>query len=193
MVFRSIASQLAKPNEKFMYRAVRSGGRARDFEEAIEWLVSAGMVNRVYNASKLEHPLPAFDKLDYFKLFLFDTGLLKHMAGIDNGAILLRSNFQFKGPLTENYVLQQLRGEFPVAPRYYASQGSEIDFVLQNGTEIIPVEAKGGEDKSAPSFKRYIKDKHPAHALRFSERGYRKDGEITNLPLYLARKTRELL
>lgn len=193
MVFRSIAAQLAKPNEKFMYRAVRSGGRARDFEEAIEWLVSARIVNRVYNTSKLEHPLPAFDKLEHFKLFLFDTGLLKHMAGIDNGAILLRNNFQFKGPLTENYVLQQLRGQFPVAPRYYASQGSEIDFVLQNGTEIIPVEAKGGEDKSAPSFKRYIQDKHPAHALRFSERGYRKDGEITNLPLYLARKTRELL
>ena len=193
MVFRSIVSQLAKPNEKFMYGAVRSGGRARDFEEAIEWLVSAGMVNRVYNVSKMEHPLTAFDKLDYFKLFLFDTGLLKHMAGIDNGAILLRNNFQFKGPLTENYVLQQLRGQFPVAPRYYASQGSEIDFVLQNGTEIIPVEAKGGEDKSAPSFKRYIANKHPAHALRFSERGYRKDGEITNLPLYLARKTKELL
>ena len=89
--------------------------------------------------------------------------------------------------------MQQLRGQFPVAPRYYASQGNEIDFVLQNGTEIIPVEAKGGEDKSAPSFKRYIAAKHPAHALRFSERGYRKDGEITNLPLYLARKTRELL
>ena len=193
MVFRSIAAQLAKPNEKFMYRAVRSGGRARDFEEAIEWLVSARIVNRVYNTSKLEHPLPAFDKLEHFKLFLFDTGLLKHMAGIDNGAILLRNNFQFKGPLTENYVLQQLRGQFPVAPRYYASQGSEIDFVLQNGTEIIPVEAKGGEDKSAPSFKRYIAAKHPAHALRFSERGYRKDGEITNLPLYLARKTKELL
>ena len=193
MVFRSIVSQLAKPNEKFMYGAVRSGGRARDFEEAIEWLVSAGMVNRVYNVSKMEHPLTAFDKLDYFKLFLFDTGLLKHMAGIDNSAILLRNNFQFKGPLTENYVLQQLRGQFPVAPRYYASQGSEIDFVLQNGTEIIPVEAKGGEDKSAPSFKRYIQDKHPAHALRFSERGSRKDGEITNLPLYLVRKTRELL
>ena len=188
MVFRSIAAQLAKPNEKFMYRAVRSGGRARDFEEAIEWLVSARIVNRVYNTSKLEHPLPAFDKLEHFKLFLFDTGLLKHIAGIDNGAILLRNNFQFKGPLTENYVLQQLRGQFPVAPRYYASQGSEIDFVLQNGTEIIPVEAKGGEDKSAPSFKRYIQDKHPAHALRF-----RKDGEITNLPLYLARKTKELL
>lgn len=193
MVFRSIVSQLAKSNEKFIYGAVRQGGRARDFEKAIEWLVSAGILNRIYNVSKMEHPLSAFDKLDQFKLFLFDTGLLKHMAGIDNGAILLRNNFQFKGPLTENYVLQQLRGQFPVAPRYYASQGSEIDFVLQNGTEIIPVEAKGGEDKPAPSFKRYIAAKHPAHALRFSERGYRKDGEITNLPLYLARRTRELL
>ena len=193
MVFRSIVSQLAKPNEKFIYGAVRQGARARDFEEAIEWLVSAGMLNRVYNVGKMEHPLTAFDKLDQFKLFLFDTGLLKYMAGIDNSAILLKTDYQFKGPLTENYVLQQLRGQFPVAPRYYASQGSEIDFVLQNGTEIIPVEAKGGEDKSAPSFKRYIAAKHPAHALRFSERGYRKDGEITNLPLYLARKTRELL
>ena len=164
MVFRSIVAQLAKPNEKFMYGAVREGGRARDFEEAIEWLVSAGMLNRVYNVSKMEHPLSTFDKLD-----------------------------QFKGPLTENYVLQQLRGQFEVAPRYYSDKTSEIDFVLQHGTEIIPVEAKGGEDKSAPSFKRYIADHHPKHALRFSRRGYRKDGEITNLPLYLAGKTKNLL
>lgn len=193
MVFRSIVAQLAKPNEKFVYGAVREGGRARDFEEAIEWLVSAGMLNRVYNVSKMEHPLSAFDKLDQFKLFVFDTGLLKHMAGIDNSAILLKTDYQFKGPLTENYVLQQLRGQFAVEPRYYADRTAEIDFVLQNGTEIIPVEAKGGEDKSAPSFKRYIAEHHPAHALRFSQRGYRKDGEITNIPLYLAGKTRELL
>lgn len=193
MVFRSIVSQLAKPNEKFMYGAVREGGRARDFEEAIEWLVSAGMINRVYNVSKMEHPLSAFDKLDQFKLFVFDTGLLKHMAGIDNSAILLKTDYQFKGPLTENYVLQQLRGQFEIEPRYYSDKNSEIDFVLQCGTEIIPVEAKGGEDKSAPSFKKYVKDNHPEHALRYSKRGYRKDGEITNLPLYLARKTVELL
>ncbi|MCD7944383.1 MAG: ATP-binding protein [Clostridia bacterium] len=193
MVFRSIPSQLAKPNEKFMYGAVREGGRARDFEEAIEWLVSAGMLNRVYNVSKMEHPLSAFDKLDQFKLFVFDTGLLKHMAGIDNSAILLKSDYQFKGPLTENFVLQQLRGQFDVEPRYYSDKNSEIDFVIQYGTEIIPVEAKGGEDKSAPSFKKYIADHQPEHALRFSKRGYRKDGYITNLPLYLARKTKELL
>jgi len=193
MVFRSIVAQLAKPNEKFMYGAVREGGRARDFEEAIEWLVSAGMLNRVYNVSKMEHPLPAFDKLDQFKLFVFDTGLLKHMAGIDNSAILLKTNYQFKGPLTENYVLQQLRGQFETEPRYFSDKNGEIDFVLQWGTEIIPVEVKGGEDKSAPSFKKYIADYHPDHSIRFSKRGYRKDGSITNLPLYLARKTKELI
>ena len=193
MVFRSIVAQLAKPNEKFMYGAVREGGRARDFEEAIEWLVSAGMLNRVYNVSKMEHPLSAFDKLDQFKLFLFDTGLLKHMAGIDNSAILLKTDYQFKGPLAENYVLQQLRGQFDVEPRYYSDKNSEINFILQYGTEIVPVEAKGGEDKSAPSFKKYISDHQPKHALRYSKRGYRKDGYITNLPLYLARKTKELL
>lgn len=193
LVFRSIVTQLAKPNEKFMYGAVREGGRARDFEEAIEWLVSAGMLNRVYNVSKMEHPLAAFNKLDQFKLFVFDTGLLKHMAGIDNSAILLKSDYQFKGPLTENYILQQLRGQFEVDPHYYSDKNSEIDFILQYGTEIIPVEAKGGEDKSAPSFKRYIAEYHPEHALRFSTRGYRRDGSLTNLPLYLACKTRELL
>jgi len=99
LVFRSIVSQLAKPNEKFIYGAVKEGARAREFEEAIEWLVSAGMLNRVYNVSKPEHPLKAFDQLSHFKLFLFDTGLLKHMAGIDNAAILLKSDYQFKGPV----------------------------------------------------------------------------------------------
>lgn len=193
MVFRSIVSQLAKPNEKFMYGAVREGGRARDFEEAIEWLVSAGMINRVHNVSKMEHPLAAFDKTDQFKLFVFDTGLLKTMAGIDNSAILLKSDYQFKGPLTENYVLQQLRGQFEIGPRYYSDKNSEIDFVLQYGTEIIPVEAKGGEDKSAPSFKKYVSDCRPKFAIRYSKRGYRKDGLITNLPLYLAGKTKDLL
>lgn len=193
MVFRSIVSQLAKPNEKFMYGAVREGGRARDFEEAIEWLVSAGMLNRVYNVSKIEHPLPAFAKLDQFKLFLFDTGLLKHISGVDNSAILLTGNYQFKGPLSENYVLQQLIGQFPVAPHYYADKTSELDFIVQNGVEIIPIEVKAGEEKTAPSFKRYIAENHPKNAIRFSKRGYRKDGDFINIPLYLADKIQELL
>lgn len=193
MVFRSIVSQLAKENEKFIYGAVKSGGRARDFEEAIEWLVSAGMLNRVYNVSKIEHPLSAFDKPGCFKLFMFDTGLLKHMAGIDNSAILLQSNYQFKGPLTENYILQQLRGALPVAPRYYSDKSRELDFIIQNGTEIIPIEVKAGENKSAPSFKSYIRNNHPACAVSFSSRGYKHDGQITNIPLYLAGRMPDLI
>lgn len=193
MVFRSIPSQLAKENEKFMYGAIREGARAREFEEAIEWLVSAGMLNRVYNVSKPEHPLAAFDRLDCFKLYLFDTGLLKCMAGIDNRTILMKSDFQFKGALTENFVLQQLKDCCEHAPRYFSNRRGEIDFVLQKEAEIIPVEVKAGEDKSAPAFKKYIEERKPAHAVRFSQRGYLKNGEITNIPLYFAGKTDMLL
>jgi predicted AAA+ superfamily ATPase len=134
LVFRSIVSQLAKGNEKFIYGCIKEGARAREFEEAIEWLVSAGMLNRVYNVSKPEHPQKAFDQLNYFKLFLFDTGLLKHMAGVDNAAILLKSDYQFKGPLTENFVLQQLKGVFDVEPRFFVDGHGEIDFLIQNGS-----------------------------------------------------------
>ncbi|MDR0489756.1 MAG: AAA family ATPase [Oscillospiraceae bacterium] len=193
LVFRSIVPQLAKGNEKFIYGCVKEGARAREFEEAIEWLVSAGMLNRVYNVTKPEHPLKAFDQLSYFKLFLFDTGLLKHMAGIDNAAILLKSDYQFKGALTENFVLQQLQGQFDIGPRFFADGRGEIDFLIQNGTEIIPVEVKGGEDKSAASFKSYIMNRQPQTAIRYSKRGYVKNGCITNLPLYLAGITKKLV
>jgi predicted AAA+ superfamily ATPase len=193
LVFRSIVSQLGKENEKFIYGCIKEGARAREFEEAIEWLVSAGMLKRVYNVSKPEHPLPAFAQTNYFKLFLFDTGLLKHMASIDNAAILLKSNYQFKGALTENFVLQQLQGQFETPPCFFADGRGEIDFLIQNGMEIIPVEAKGGEDKSAPSFKNYIKDRQPKTALRYSKRGYVTNGSITNIPLYLAAMTNKLI
>lgn len=193
MVFRSIVTQLAKANEKFIYGVIREGARAREFEEAIEWLVSAGILNRVYNVAKMEHPLSVYDRLEQFKLFVFDTGLLKSMAGIDNAAILLNKDYQFKGPLTENFVLQQLRGQFLVDARYFSSRNGEIDFVLQHGSEIIPIEVKAGEDKSASLFKKYVMENKPKYAIRYSRRPYKKDGEFTNLPLYLASKTAGLL
>ena len=121
---------LAQERHKLILWTVREGEL---LEEAIEWLVSAGMVNRIYNVSKMEHPLSAFNRLDQFKLFVFDTGLLKYMAGIDNSAILLNSSYQFKGALTENYILQQLHGQFEVEPHYFSYKNQEIDFVLQNG------------------------------------------------------------
>ncbi|MGM9814124.1 MAG: AAA family ATPase [Candidatus Enteromonas sp.] len=127
------------------------------------------------------------------KLHSILNSLLKHMAGVANDAILLPMDYQFKGPLTENFVLQQLLGRFEVEPRDYADKNGEIDFLLQSGTEIIPLEVKGGEGKSAPGFKRYITEHKPKHALRLSLRGYRKDGDFTNIPLYLAGKIRTLL
>ena len=193
MVFRSIVTQLAKSNEKFLYGCVKEGARAREYEEAVEWLVSAGILTRVYNVSKPEHPLSAFALLNHFKLFVFDTGLLKHMAGLDNAAILLKGDYQFRGPLTENFVLQQLQGQFETEPCYYADRGGEIDFLLQNGTDIIPAEVKAGEDRQAASFKAFIRDHQPPIAIRYSRRGYLTNGGITNLPLYLAGKTAKLI
>lgn len=194
LVFRSIVSQLAKDNEKFVYGCVREGARAREFEEAIEWLVSAGMVIRIHNVSKAEHPLNAFEEVNHFKLFLFDVGLLKCMAGISNEAILLKADYQFKGALAENYCLQQLRDIFDTLPKYYVQgQNSEIDFLLQNGMEIIPVEVKAGESAHAKSLKKYISDKNPKEAIRYSGLGYKEQECIINIPLYLIGKTKELL
>lgn len=194
LVFRSIVNQLAKDNEKFVYGCVREGARAREFEEAIEWLVSAGMVIRIHNVSKPEHPLNAFEEMNHFKLFLFDVGLLKHMAGISNEAILLKTDYQFKGALTENFCLQQMRELFDTPPKYYVQgQNSEIDFLLQKEMEVIPVEVKAGDAVHSKSLKKYITEKKPNQAIRYSGLGYKKQDVITNIPLYLINKTNMLL
>ncbi len=194
MVFRSIVTQLAKNNEKFLYGLVREGARAREYEEAIEWLVSAGIVVRIYNVTKPEHPLSAFQQLNHFKLFMFDVGLLKHMAGVSNEAVLLRADYQFKGALTENYVLQQIRDLYDVEPKYYAPTSTkEIDFVLQDGMDIIPVEVKAGESINAESFKNYLKQYTPTKAIRYSKLGYEKNDNFTNIPLYMAGRTKDLI
>ncbi len=194
MVFRSIVSQLAKENHKFVYGCIKEGARAREFEEAIEWLVSAGLLSRVYSAAKPEHPLPAFDQLNNFKLYHSDTGLLKFMAGLDNEAILLKANYQFKGALTENFVLQQLQGLTRVHPRFLADGShQEIDFLLQRGMEIIPIEVKSDQNTKSSSFKRFIAKYHCKTAVRFSKMNLSRDGVIYNIPLYLARKTLDLI
>ena len=193
MVFRSITTQLAKENEKFIYNSIREGARARDYEEAIEWLVSAGMLNRVYNLSKIDYPLSVYAKLDGFKLFVFDTGLLKCMANIDNSSILLKSDYQFKGPLTENYVLQQLKSTYGSDLYYFSNKNSELDFIMQNKTSINIIEVKAGEDKSSPSFKKCINENNELQGIRYSRRNYIKNGKIINIPLYLVNKTIELI
>ena len=194
-VFRSIVPQLAKENnEKFMYAAIAKSARAKDFEDAIEWLISSGIAYRILNVSKPEYPLKAYEILNYFKLFLLDVGLIKHIAGLTNKSILLSEGFQFKGQLAENYVLEQLMPLLDNAPNFYAfAQEREIDFILQHGETVIPVEVKSGESKNAVSFKSYIEKHKPETAVRFSVKEYLKNGAITNIPLYFAGKMFELI
>lgn len=193
LVFRSLVSQLSKENEKFIYGCVKQGARAREFEESIEWLVSSGIVLRVYDVTKPEHPLKAFEDFSSFKLFFFDVGLLKYAAGVSNKDIILDMGFQFKGALTENYVLQQLIPQFDVKPHYYSpSQNYEIDFLLQNESDIIPVECKAGKNTVSASFKRYRNEQNPNFAIRFSELPYKKQEDIINVPLYLAGQIKKI-
>lgn len=193
MVFRNIVSQLSKENKKFIYGKVQEGARARDFEEAIEWLVSAGMINRVYQSSSPRYPLKAYDELNAFKLYLFDTGLLKHMAGIDNSSIVLEKDFQFKGALTENFVLQQINEVFDVKPRYFTFGRYETDFVIQDQSQIFPIEIKSNTSVNSPSLKAYREKYMPIKAIRYSMLNYKKEDDLINIPLYLAGKTKELI
>ncbi|MCR5762670.1 MAG: ATP-binding protein [Treponema sp.] len=187
LVFRSLVSQLSKENEKFIYGCVKSGARAREFEEAIEWLASSGIVLRIYDVKKPEHPLNAFEDFSSFKLFFFDVGLLKFAAGVSNKDIILDTGFQFKGPLTENYVLQQLKPQFEISPHYYSpNQNYEVDFLIQNEGDIIPIECKAGKNTLSASFKRYRNECKPKIAIRLSELSYKKQEDMINVPLYLA-------
>ena len=194
LVFRSIVTQLAKENEKFIYGCVKQGARAREFEVAIEWLVSAGLVLRVYDVKKPEHPIKVFEDFSSFKLFFFDVGLAKCAAEVQNKQIVLDSDFQFKGALTENYVLQQLHANLENDVHYYSpAQNYEVDFLLQNEMQIIPVECKAGGNVTSASFKRYRREQKPELAIRFSQLQYKEQDDMINVPLYLADKINEIV
>ena len=186
-VLRSVVPQLAKENSKFIYGALREGARARGYEEAIEWLVSARMVRRVRNLDAIEYPLSAHDIRNAFKLYLNDIGMLKVAAGITDDSLILDRDFAFKGRFVENYVLQQLAGRTIGPVHYWAERADrEIDFVIQHEDNAVPVEVKAGGDKKAPSFKGFVNSRHPKFAIRFSERNLKMDGAFVNIPLYLA-------
>lgn len=186
VILRSVVSQLAKENSKFIYGASVPGARARGYEEAIEWLVSAHMVRRVNNLEKIEYPLERYDVRNAFKLYLNDVGMLKSMAGVSNESLLLDKDFSFKGHLVENYVFQQLANRTDSKLHYWAERSErEIDCVVQYGDEVIPIEIKAGKDKSAAAFKSFVNKHHPKYAIRFSEMNLRKDGAFVNIPLYL--------
>ena len=192
MVWNSIPMQLAKENKKFFFGKIKEGARAKDFEIAIEWLLDCGLIKKVYNVSKPAMPLKAYTEFAAFKLYLLDVGLLAAMSELDAKSILDGNAIfvEFKGALTEQYVLQQLIADTEFTPYYYSETKSEgeIDFLIQKGTDIVPIEVKAEENLKAKSLRVYCDKFKPQMAIRTSMSNYREQDWMVNVPLYVLDK-----
>lgn len=188
MVWRSIPSQLAKENKKFVYGVLREGARAKDFKLAIEWLCNCGLFLKSQRISKPYMPLIAYQDLPVFKLFLLDVGLLSAMAALDIRVLLEKERIftEFKGALTEQYVMQQLRLRSEDYIGYWTNERStaEVDFVIQRDAEIVPIEVKAEQNVRARSFKSFCEKYQPKHAIRTSMLQFHQEEWMTNVPLY---------
>ena len=188
MLWNSIPSQLAKENKKFIYRLVREGARAKEYETAIMWLCDCGLVHKVSRVNTAGIPLRAYEDLKAFKLFLVDVGLLGCMAGLRQRTLLDGNALfvEFKGALTEQYVCQQLKTIENLDVYYYTNdRGScEVDFVVDTGERIVPVEVKAEINLKAKSLKTYREKFSPEVAVRTSMADYKKEDWLVNLPLY---------
>lgn len=188
LVWNSIPMQLAKENKKYIYGQVREGARAKDFELAIQWLLDCGLIHKVNRVKKPALPLKAYLDLDAFKIFLLDIGLLIAMTDLDAKVIIEGNRIftEFKGALTEQFVLQQLIAEVGTEPYYYSTLNSkgEIDFLIQGKTSIIPLEVKAEENLKAKSLKAFCDKYNPKYAIRTSMSDYREQDWMKNIPLY---------
>ena len=188
MLWNSIPSQLAKENKKFIYGAVKEGARAREYELALLWLSDCGLVHKVNRAAAPKLPLKAYEDLKAFKLFIVDVGLLACMTGLDK-KILMEGNDlfkEFKGALTEQYVLQQMKTMKGINVYYWTNDrgGAEIDFLIDNGSNVIPVEVKAETNLQAKSLKTFYEKFKPETSVRISMSDYKDEGWLKNLPLY---------
>jgi hypothetical protein len=188
MVWNSIPSQLAKENKKFIYGLVREGGRAKEYETAILWLTDCGLVHKVSRVNAGGIPLRAYEDLKAFKLFVLDVGLLSCMTGLRQRTLLDGNDLfvEFKGALTEQYVCQQLQTIDDLGVYYYTNdRGScEVDFVVDTGEMIVPLEVKAEVNLKAKSLKTYREKYSPELAVRTSMADYKKEDGLVNLPLY---------
>lgn len=188
MLWNSVPSQLAKENKKFIYGLVREGARAKDFETAIMWLSDCGLVHKLSRVHAARIPLRAYEDLKAFKLFVVDVGLLGCMAGLRQRTLLDGNDLfvEFKGALTEQYVCQQLKTIEDLDMYYYTNdRGScEVDFVVDTGEQIIPVEVKAELNLKAKSLKTYQEKFLPELSIRTSMTDYKKEEWLVNLPLY---------
>lgn len=187
LVWENIPSQLAKENKKFIYGAIKKGSRAKDFELAIEWLLHAGLVHKVCRVTTTQYPLKFYVESDVFKLFLLDVGLMGAMADITPDQILVQDSLmtEYKGAFTELFVQTQLQAN-AIQTYYHTTNNSqcELDFVIQKGSEIIPIEVKAAENVHSRSLTTYLQKYPDLHAIRYSLKPYLQQNQITNIPLY---------
>ncbi len=201
MIFESVSSQLARENKKFIFGALKKGARASEYEQAIQWLVNAGLVYKVSRVSKAAIPLKFYEKKDIFKLYLLDVGLLAAMAELPPSLMLIGNNMftEFKGAFTENYVLSQIMTVPDTVIRYYSKDNSslEIDFIVQCGAEIMPLEVKAEENVKSKSLRQFVTIDNAGSGMlgyRTSMKGFAHQDWMSNIPLfairdYLLRKT----
>jgi predicted AAA+ superfamily ATPase len=194
-VWSSIPSQLAKENKKFIYSAVKEGGRAKEFEGALQWLIEAGLIYKVSLISVPKIPLSAYADLNAFKVYLVDVGLLGAMSNLSAKTILHENELfqEFRGAIAENYVAQELvHSQYPLF--YWTSEGkAEVDFILEQDDLIYPLEVKSGNFSKKKSLRVYGDTYHPEMLIRSSPMNLRKDGDVLNCPLYLIEELRTLI
>ena len=195
-VFNSLPSQLARENKKFIYQLVRTGARAREYEDAIQWLIRAGLVYQVKLISKPGIPLSAYDDVSAFKLYALDVGLMRKMAKLSPTAYTEGSRLftEFKGAIIENYILQSLAAQFDDLPRYWTSGNSaEVDFVIQYKNEIIPIEVKSDENIKSRSLQMYHQKYNPKLRIRFSLKNLSYQDGLLNIPHFMSDYTKQII
>lgn len=188
-IWNSLPSQLARENKKFLYQTIKSGARARDYEDALLWLVNAGLVYRVNRSTKPALPLKSYDDLSAFKIYSLDVGLLRRLSGLAPSAIAEGNRLlvEFKGALSENFIMNSLVSQFEGVPRYWTSENSaEVDFLIQNENDIIPIEVKSDENVTGKSLTFYHKKFFPELSIRYSLKNLKQDNGLINIPLFMA-------
>lgn len=199
MIWRSVPSQLARENKKFLYKVVKEGARAREYEDALQWLIDARLVRKVYRASAPRLPLAAYDDLSAFKIYLADVGLLRRLSALSPTAFAEGNRLftEFKGALTENYILQTLAAHFEVMPRYWSQSNPpyEVDFLLQRENDVFPVEVKAETNTESRSLRKFreLFPKEVKLRIRFSLDNLKLDGDVLSIPLFMADHTDRLI
>ena len=187
IIWNSIPSQISKENKKFLYQVAKEGARAREYEGALNWLKDANIVYKIYNVTKPSMPLISYNDLSAFKIYLNDVGLLRKMTDLDSKIVVEGNKLfaEFKGALTENYVIQTL-SSIGLHPYYFTFDNRyEIDFMLQHKNNIIPIEVKSSENINNTSLKVYNEKYKPKTRIRLSMRNLNKDDNLINIPLFL--------